>query len=220
MSLPVFQALDEWPAPEYAPEPTRFRAGWSSTLTDLTGELRAIEATNPILRVVADPQAVRRDGMLRSDAKVRHHGAILEFSHPTHGQLAYTCARYTAPWGHQGPSWQHNVRAIVQTLNALRAVERYGAVSGGQQYVGFRALGSGTPMGSGSKMTVEAAARLLIDATDEEVATAQDVIVGRADPQVLYRVAAKRLHPDLGGDPETFRRLTEARDLLVGQAQR
>lgn len=31
---------------------------------------------------------------------------------------------------------------------------------------------------------------------------------------VLLKEAAKRLHPDVGGDPELFRRLTEARDLI------
>lgn len=31
-----------------------------------------------------------------------------------------------------------------------------------------------------------------------------------------YRAAAKRHHPDLGGDPVTFRAVTAARDLLLG----
>jgi hypothetical protein len=38
--------------------------------------------------------------------------------------------------------WQHNVRAIALTLEALRAVDRYGT-TGGRQYAGFRQLTAG-----------------------------------------------------------------------------
>ena len=31
-----------------------------------------------------------------------------------------------------------------------------------------------------------------------------------------YRAAVKRHHPDRGGDPDTFRAITAARDLLLG----
>lgn len=33
------------------------------------------------------------------------------------------------------------------------------------------------------------------------------------------RDAAKKLHPDAGGDPQLFRQLTEARDLLVARSR-
>lgn len=35
-----------------------------------------------------------------------------------------------------------------------------------------------------------------------------------------WRIAARATHPDTGGDPATFRRVTEARDLLVGEVTR
>ena len=44
-----------------------------------------------------------------------------------------------------------------------------------------------------------------------------------ADPkiaQTAYRAAAAKHHPDRGGDPELFRRLTAARDLLAPKGER
>ena len=37
-----------------------------------------------------------------------------------------------------------------------------------------------------------------------------------ADERIAYRRGAAKLHPDAGGDPEEFRRLQEARDVLLG----
>lgn len=34
----------------------------------------------------------------------------------------------------------------------------------------------------------------------------------------FYRCGAKEHHPDVGGDPDTFRKLTEARDILMAGA--
>ena len=59
-------------------------------------------------------------------------------------------------------------------------------------------------------MTIDDAARFIAEHSGLVVPV--DVV-----PEVLdraYRNAARRLHPDSGGDPAMFRRLTEARDLL------
>jgi curved DNA-binding protein CbpA len=37
------------------------------------------------------------------------------------------------------------------------------------------------------------------------------------DPEAIgrmYRTVARRLHPDMGGDPEQFKRLTEAHEII------
>lgn len=43
--------------------------------------------------------------------------------------------------------------------------------------------------------------------------------VEKSEVVVAYRRLARQHHPDLGGDPETFRSLTVARDLLLADAR-
>jgi hypothetical protein len=85
---------------------------------------------------------------------------VVAFETPKHGPMLYRCDTYTAPYSFQGPHWQHNVRAIAKTLEALRAVDRYGATETGQQYAGFKALPAGRAMPS-SHMTRADAEELL-----------------------------------------------------------
>lgn len=149
------------------------------------------------------PRDCRLDGQLRADARPSHPGVILTIDTRKHGTLVYSTDRFD--------HWKANLRAIALGLEALRKVERYGIANRGQQYAGYRELPSGIALGSA--MTIEDAARFIAeqawpgDAIDE-----QEVL---DDLDTAYRAAAKRLHPDAGGDPEMFRRLTVARDLLV-----
>ena len=54
------------------------------------------------------------------------------------GPLLFVCGRFT--------TWQDNLRAIAKTMEALRAVKRWGATQSDEQYTGFRALPAATPM--------------------------------------------------------------------------
>lgn len=115
----------------------------------------------------------------------------------------------------RSPAWQANVRAIALGLEALRRVERYGIAPRGEQYTGWKALPPSS-VALGAAMTVDEAARLLCDATMDEVGEdPRDVSRVASLATALWREAAKRHHPDVGGDPDLFRRLTEARDLLL-----
>jgi hypothetical protein len=90
-----------------------------------------------------------------------------------------------------GPSgWQHNVRAIALTLEALRAVDRYGATETGQQYTGFKALPAGRAMPA-SHMTTQAAYDLLA-----EIIGPRDVVDGDLEDGVLIKRARAIVHPD------------------------
>lgn len=193
-----------------------FRATYSDTLQLLDRKLEQLGASNPVLQVDASERDVRIDGQLRANATVNHPGVILSFDTHAHGTLTYACDRFQKPsWRSGMASWQHNLRAIALGLEALRKVERYGIANRGQQYAGYRELGSGIPMAA-PKMTVEEAARLLA----EFGSGSDDVPAMLAGDQNLvdhlYRLGAKEQHPDVGGDPELFKRLTEARDLLRG----
>jgi hypothetical protein len=75
-------------------------------------------------------------------------------------------------------------------------------------------------MGSGAMSLDEAAELLAVEACrsfGDDWITAKALIDDR-DLLVkgTYKDAVKLHHPDIGGDPELFRRLTEARDLLLG----
>ncbi len=115
-------------------------------------------------------------------------------------------------------SWKENLRAIALGLEALRKVERYGIAERGQQYAGYRELPCGIELGRA--MTLEEAAEFLIEhgETGGVRATVDEFLDdGPFGPQIraeYFRAAAKKLHPDAGGDPDLFRKLTEARELV------
>ncbi len=104
--------------------------------------------------------------------------------------MLHRCDRFYAPYRGQGADWQHNVRAIALTLEALRAVDRYGATETGQQYAGFKALPAGRAMPA-SHMTTEAAYDVLCDVLD-----LRDVADLDVDDAVLIRRAKAAAHPD------------------------
>lgn len=196
---------------------SHFRARYSDTLERLDRELRALNATDVSLQVDASPRDVRLDGQLRADARVDHPGAILTIESRRLGTLTYSCDRFVRPVYRRdsGPSWQHNLRAIALGLEALRTVDRYGIADRDQQYAGYREIGSGaTPMGP---PTVEGAARFIAETVDPGwlVDVENDPFFALS----IFRDAAKLAHPDAGGDPEVFKRLTAARDVLLA-AQR
>jgi hypothetical protein len=135
----TFRPLPAWPYPEQPARPATYKATYQATLYDLERELEAIGASDVILAVVADARDVRLDGQLRSDAKVRHAGVELSFDKPGVGRVTFHTDRHRG-WAE---SWKDNLRAIALGLEALRAVDRYGITTSGQQYAGFAALTAG-----------------------------------------------------------------------------
>jgi hypothetical protein len=216
---PLTAPLPGW-KPAHANRPySPFSATASATRSLLTGELRHIGARTAHLQVLlTDPvRGVRNDGQLRAKAQAAHPGVALTIDTRSHGTLVYDTDAYQGGRGLQG--WEVNLRAIALGLHDLRRLERYGIAKRGQQYAGFAELGSGMAMSSG--MTAERAAELL--AVEACRGFGDDWVTADAlleDPEGLvkgaYRDAVRLHHPDVGGDPEMFRLLTEARDLLQG----
>lgn len=174
-----------------------FQSSWSTTLELLDRELRALGVRDGfVMQIDASESDLRLDGQLRANARVASPAVAISVDRKG-GALLFVCGRF--------PTWQDNVRAIALGLEALRKIERYGIVQSDEQYRGWQALPPGTPMPA-PKMTVDEAARFIVEHSG--------LPAGSVDRGTAYRAAAKRLHPDAGGDPADFRKLTEARDLL------
>lgn len=208
MSQIVFRPIDVWPGtlrPDGDRKTSPFQAEWRKTERLLRDEVDWVGRTRGediILQVAADERAMRVDGGLRADAQPTHPGVIVSFD-SKHGPLRYHTDVFR--------TWQGNVRAVALGLEALRRIERYGIAGAGEQYRGWNALPPAREMGAA--MTVEEAVRVLT--AEAGYARPIDPMVP-ADISAAYRRAAAKHHPDAGGDPAVFRRVTQARDLLTG----
>jgi hypothetical protein len=118
---------------------------------------------------VADESQFSMSGQLKANGKVRYAGAEVSFD-VGDGRLTFHADMHDV--------LQHNLRAIGLTLEALRAVDRYGVAQSGQQYAGFAMIGPGGP-------SAERGAALVREAGS-------------------VAAALKRHHPDHGGSAQAF----------------
>lgn len=175
-----------------------FTATWTSTLDLLDREIRQLGGKSWVLQVDVSDHWIRQDGGLHAKAVPASPAVRIVFD-CAYGTLNYACDRYTR--------WQDNVRAIALSLEALRRVDRYGVAQSGEQYRGWTEIAA-----EPATMTRAQAAEFLAYWSGMQAAQAA------AAPKSAWQQAAKRAHPDAGGDHDTFVRLTAARDLLLGGA--
>lgn len=208
-----FRPIDAWPGElTRVHQRSRFDSSYTDTLNLLDRELHHLRARDVVIQLALDEGQIRLDGLPRAQATPAHDGVILAFE-SMHGPLKYATDVF---WG-----WQNNLRAIALGLEALRKVERYGITKRGEQYTGWKQLGSGIAMGPPA-MSREDAAWFLVEygSPDGELSDPVGVVEALLEEfdelgESLFRSAAKILHPDAGGDAEEFKRLTEARELLL-----
>lgn len=207
------------PAHERDGNPFERRDMYERTLTQLRDELGRLGATSGHLQLVLGSGAadLRRDGQLRSRANIVHPGVCLTVVTQEHGTLVYTCDQFEGRWSNDPPDWQINLRAITLGLHDLRRLERYGIAKRGQQYAGFRELGSGTAM-SGSTQSREQVAKYLAtmagwDATN--TGSIAGLLTDDGRVMLAYREASKRNHPDVGGNTTQQAYINSARDHLL-----
>jgi hypothetical protein len=199
-------------------EPTRFQASWSSTLELLGREIDYLKGRDVVIEVDVTEGDLKLNSELRANARPSSSAVVVAFE-SRHGPLLYRCDRFYTNWHHQGPEWQHNVRAIALTLEALRAVDRYGATETGQQYTGFKALPAGRAMPA-SHMTSNDAYALLEqiaigDDDERRVRTIQRMRDSADLLRDVFREARKVTHPDRrGSDHTAWNQVEEAGKVL------
>lgn len=174
-----------------------FSAKWTDTLELLTSEIEKLGVRGVIaVRIDVRREDIRLDGMIRARARAEFPGVVVSFE-SRYGPLSYATDAYD--------SWQANVRAIALSLQALRAVDRYGVSKSGEQYAGWRAIESG------STAPVFASA----DEAERWLGSVVDNGGEQLSVKELLRQAAKKLHPDVnGGDQTLWKRWDAARQLL------
>lgn len=210
MTLPyVVRPLDPWIGPRTRfPERSRFRSSWQITLAELSYEIERLGGTSWVLQIDVSDYDLRKDGGMRANARPPSSHAIrINFTAKAKGPLSFAIDRYD--------DWRDNVRGVAKTLEALRAVDRYGVATAGEQYRGWTAI-SNRP----AEMSREQAAEFI--AHWAGLGTSLGLFEGYPAAVVAaHRAAAKRVHPDVTGDDgDTMARLNAARDLLLNGATR
>lgn len=196
-------------------KPNRFSVTHAKNLEDLEYELEKLEATEVFVQVaLADPvRHVKLDGSLHAKAVVTHPGVVLTIVSAKYGTLVYPCDRFEGLYSNDPPSWRINLRAIVLGLAALRKLEDYGIADRGQQYAGFRELGSGSAH-EGQKHDRASLLRFLGLAAGWD--TSGRVVIDDVDViEAAYHDALRAHHPDRGGSASMMASVNVARDELL-----
>lgn len=207
-----FKPIVNWPRKRtMSRKRAPFKVGYGRCLIDMERELAHLRARSVVIQADTTEDHIRQDGRLRSNAVMRGPGIILSFD-SKHGPLSYACDTYT--------HWQDNLRAIVLTLIALRAVDRYGCTTHAEQYKGWKALPGGTGESRGVVEVGEwankeqAAAWMIVQTDDIEVPLHRVTV----DPEVrarVYKAAARKCHPDhAGGDGSLMAKLNRCKEYL------
>jgi len=175
-----------------------FKSTPGRTMTELEYELRFVGAQDVTVRGFWLEKDFRRDGSLRAGARPTSPGVILEY-YAADEKYRFACDTFGF--------WEHNLKAIVKTLENLRGIDRWGVVKG-EQYIGFKAL----PEKASETLTTDAA--LTIISTESGVPID---LVTRDVEQIrrAIRTARAKTHPDaINGNHDAFVRVNTAAELL------
>lgn len=175
-----------------------FRTGWTQALDLLEAEYDALDGSELVIEVDVREQDIRNDGLLRANARPEHPGVRVAFE-STRGPLLFACDRYEAHTWQKMTSWQANVYAIAKTMEALRAVERWGAAETHEQYAGYRQIA-----GPGAQAALPPMVVL------REVLEVNGVDVTGMTPEQMVRRARRVTHPDSGGSAAEWNAVNEA----------
>ena len=199
-----------------------FEASFPASEALLRRELKAISGYNVVIELDVAENGIRVDGGLKARATVATPGVRLAFTTADLGDINYATDRFT--------TWQDNFRAIALGLEALRKFARYGLSEGNEQYLGFRALGTGTlALGrdEGRDVVTDRPGLSRRDAAgiiervavgDEGVTranTIQKILSDSAFRADLIKEARRMVHPDRGGDQSVWDEVDRAARALA-----
>lgn len=144
--LATYRPLATWPYPpaKRTVRVTPFRSDWRRTLVLLEEELERAGASDVIIGLVMDASAVNLAGQIKPEAVVRHKGVELSFQPRQGDRLTFHAEAH--------PTWKANLHAIALGLEALRAIDRFGITSSGEQYAGFALLPANVAAERGSQL--------------------------------------------------------------------
>lgn len=202
----TFRPIDTWPGeltPASRRQPSPFKLGLPESEKLLRYEVGRLGGALLVVQLAIREMDLKVDGRPKIRAEYEHPGVIVSFE-SRYGPLRYATDAFD--------SWPANLRAVALGLEALRKVDRYGISKRGEQYTGWRALESG----GGGISTKQQAERFILN----KLGVPGDFPLTNPDHvRTAYRRLAKTMHPDAGGDPEQFKKLQRARDLLLGEAK-
>lgn len=209
-----FRPIERWTGAQRRPQSSRFKATGGQTQDDLRCELAAIGVRSCVIQADLDESDIRIDGLPRASARYRSPRVVVSFTHPQQGEVSFPSGKYDSLWC--------NVRAVVKTLEALRAVDRHGVTQRAEQYTGWKRLTSGGDLSRGaivvdSFASVEAAARFLLETAGALVdgVSVRLVIDKPHELKCVYDSAARKAHPDLPtGSDALMARVNAARDMI------
>ena len=169
----------------------------------LAREVGMLGARRAVIELECDASEIRRDGLPRSDARVRGPGIMVSFE-SKHGPVRFPCDTFN--------SWQDNGRAIALAMQALQAVDRYGVTQRGEQYRGWTALPASV---DDRPLSRQEAARILSAESGLPPENAAVMLVDATVCAATIREALKATHPDGGGSADAFHRVQRARKALA-----
>lgn len=198
-----FRPLGLWAGPSTPPEGRRrgqFKAHYEVTLDLLFAEAEKLGAELLVLQVDIAERDIRADGLPRARACYGDNPGVVVSFDSRHGPLRYATDVFD--------DWRANLRAVALALEALRAVDRYGVTRRGEQYQGWTAIGSASPGRGPFADKADAETWMRLCAREARIG-------GWADLDGLYRLLAKRMHPDTAtGSADLWERLDAAATLL------
>lgn len=210
-----FKQVIKWPVkPTSFRESSRFKSKYTDTLDLLDRELFHVNAQNPvIIQTYLEEHDIRLDGLPRSDARVPSNPGVIisfkrrvrydpELKRDIYEDLSFPCDTFT--------NWKDNLRAIALALEALRKVDRYGVTKNGEQYRGWKALPPQSTNGFEDKVQ---AAKFIFQHSQMKIEVNR-IIAFKEDFEITYKQAARKLHPDSGGNHDDFVKLQQAAAII------
>lgn len=183
-----------WPRTK-TPGKSQFSTGMEKATRGLLDEIRRLGGRLP---VISSNAQYRLDGMPYARQGYIGDTGVAVYFQRKGKPMVFACDSY---W-----SVQENLHAIGKTIEALRAIERYGASDMMERaFSGFTALPA--PIVAGAKRPWR------------EVLEYGNGQANREEITRNYRILASTAHPDKGGKPGEMAELNAARDEALGECQ-